>query len=124
MMKDMTTHDIHVLKAKLEEERALLEKELHTVGRINPENPDDWEPAVDAPIPAIPEMESRAAEITEFEETSSIEFELEARYNDIKRALLAIETGDFGICTVCHNPIEDARLAANPAATTCKAHMG
>ena len=118
------TRDIPTLKKKLLDEMTLLEKELRTVGRINPDNPEDWEAAVSEPVEESPEMETRAAELTEFEETSAIEFELEERYNDIKRALLAIENDSYGNCSVCGNAIEDARLLANPAATTCKAHMG
>ena len=110
-------------KSALEEELALLEKELQTVGRINPENPNDWE-ATAEPVTETAEMESVASEITDFEDRSAIEFELEERYNDIKRALGAIEAGTYGVCHVCKGAIEADRLHANPAASTCKAHMG
>jgi RNA polymerase-binding transcription factor DksA len=115
--------NISTLKNALEEELALLEKELHTVGRINPENPEDWE-ATAEPVTETAEMESVASEITDFEDRSAIEFELEERYNDIKRALKEIGEGTYGVCHTCNQPIEDDRLHANPAATTCKAHMG
>ena len=35
--------DTSRFKEKLETEKAILEKELASVGRINPENPKDWE---------------------------------------------------------------------------------
>ena len=119
----MTKRDISKFEHALNEELALLEQELKSVGRINPENPEDWEPTVDEPVTDTAEMESRASEITEFEDISSIEFELEERYNDIKKALADIKVGDYGLCHTCGKEIEEERLEANPAATTCKAHM-
>lgn len=37
----------------------------------------------------------------------------------VKRALAAIKLGKYGICEVCGNPIDQARLRAYPEATTC-----
>jgi RNA polymerase-binding transcription factor DksA len=37
----------------------------------------------------------------------------------VKRALAAIKIGKYGICEVCGNPIDKARLRAYPEATTC-----
>jgi RNA polymerase-binding transcription factor DksA len=34
-----------------------------------------------------------------------------------------MEEGKYGICKVCGEEIEEARLEANPAAETCKAHL-
>ena len=118
----MIKRDIPKLKHALAEELSLLEEELKSVGRINPENPADWEATANE-VTDTAEVESLASEITDFEDRSAIEFELEERYNDIKRALAQIETDTYGICKVCGEAIEDDRLGANPAAATCKAHM-
>ncbi len=40
----------------------------------------------------------------------------------VKRALAAIKIGKYGICQVCGNPIDKARLKAYPQATTCLEH--
>ena len=119
----MIKRDIPKLKNALAEELSLLEQELKSVGRINPENPNDWEPSVSELVTETAELEARASEITDFEERSSIEYELEERYNEIKRALAQIETDAYGICNVCGEAIEDDRILANPAAATCKKHM-
>jgi RNA polymerase-binding transcription factor DksA len=37
----------------------------------------------------------------------------------VKKALAAIKLGKYGICEVCGKPIDKARLAAYPEATTC-----
>lgn len=107
----------------LEAEQQLLTQELGSVGRINPDNKDDWEAVkADGNIDQA-EMEERAAEITDFEDRNAVEFALEERLNKIKNALQKIEEGNYGSCKVCGKPIEEARLDVNPAADTCKAHM-
>ncbi len=58
------------------------------------------------------------------ENNNGILSELEIRYNEIKKALEKINSGKgYGLCEVCNEPIDPARLEANPAATTCKKHM-
>ena len=41
---------------------------------------------------------------------------------EVKRALAAIKIGKYGICEVCGDPIDTARLRAYPQATTCLKH--
>ncbi|KKS31834.1 MAG: Transcriptional regulator, TraR/DksA family [candidate division WWE3 bacterium GW2011_GWF1_42_14] len=41
---------------------------------------------------------------------------------EVKRALAAIKIGKYGICEVCGEPIDKARLKAYPQATTCLEH--
>jgi RNA polymerase-binding transcription factor DksA len=113
----------HIYKEKLVAELALLEKELATVGRVNPENPADWQ-AVPADMDTMKADENEVADtIEEFEGNTAILKQLEIRYNEVKTALERIEAGTFGTCSVCNKPIESNRLEANPAANTCKEHM-
>lgn len=109
-------------KEALLKEQALLEKELKDIGRINPENSNDWEPVANDLNIDKAEDEERAAGIIDFEEQSAVEFTLEERWNAVKAALARIENNTYGLCRVCKNPIEDARLRANPAGETCIAH--
>ncbi|MDO8520658.1 MAG: hypothetical protein Q7S52_00920 [bacterium] len=117
-------HDTAHFKKKLLEEKALLESELATVGRINPDNPKDWEPTAAALNIDPAEEEERASEITDFEDRSSIEFSLEKRFTDVRAALERIQNETYGVCRVCKKPIEHERLEANYSADTCKAHKG
>ncbi len=48
---------------------------------------------------------------------------LETRYRNVRRALEKIEAGTYGICEISGEPIEPARLSANPAARTCQKHL-
>jgi RNA polymerase-binding transcription factor DksA len=110
-------------KELLEKELALLENELPTVGRKNPDNPSDWE-AMEKPNEAIVADEFDAADkMEEFENNRGILNQLETRLNEVKSALQRIEDGKYGVCEVGGENIEEDRLEANPAATTCKAHM-
>ncbi|OGZ13905.1 MAG: hypothetical protein A2942_02350 [Candidatus Lloydbacteria bacterium RIFCSPLOWO2_01_FULL_50_20] len=118
------TLNIEHYQKKLLEEKARLLRELKDVGRINPDNENDWEP-VAANLNIDPaEEEERAEEISDFENRSAVEFELEKRFNEIERALERIEKGTYGVCSVCQKQIEEDRLEANYSAETCKTHKG
>ena len=118
----MDTHNAD-LRKKLEDELAILVTQLKEVGRINPDNPKDWEPTAAPQNISQAEIEERASEITSFENRSAVEFELEKRFQEVERALLAITEGSYGVCTVCKESIEEARLEVNPSASTCITHM-
>ncbi|HEY0220907.1 MAG TPA: TraR/DksA C4-type zinc finger protein [Candidatus Paceibacterota bacterium] len=110
-------------KDLLEKELSILETELPTVGRKNPDNPSDWE-ATEKPNEAINADEFDVADkMEEFENNRGILNQLEVRLNEVKNALQKIEDGKYGICETGGEEIEEDRLEANPAATTCKLHM-
>ena len=114
--------DTNIFKKKLLEEKELVEKELETVGRRNPDNAADWEPVATAEeIPA--ERDEVADKLESFEENVAIVRQLESRLGEINVALNKIKNGTYGTCSVCGKEIETERLEANPAATTCKAHL-
>ncbi|MFZ2500494.1 MAG: TraR/DksA C4-type zinc finger protein [Minisyncoccia bacterium] len=110
------------LKNKLEEEKATLEAEMGNIGRKNPVVPGDWEP-----LPPETGTESDLADQADITMTgansSAIFADLEARYDTVCAALLRIEKGTYGVCEVCGGTIEEARLSANSAATTCVKHL-
>lgn len=110
-------------KEKLVEELEKVETELKTVGRINPDNPADWEPTPEKGEVLASDRDEVADSIEAFEDNAAILKQLEIRYNEIKTALAKIEKGEYGVCEVCGAKIEETRLEANPAARTCKAHM-
>lgn len=114
--------NISELKTILVAEKTQLEKELAGVGHKNPEIPGDWEPSAPDLNNPTADPNDVADSITAFEDNAAIEVELEARMLEIDSALARIEAGTYGVCRVCGEPIEDARLYANPAASTCIAH--
>ncbi|MEK7062460.1 MAG: TraR/DksA C4-type zinc finger protein [Patescibacteria group bacterium] len=122
----MNQEKINYFKGKLEEELKLLEGELQHVGKRNPRvgnDKTDWEgkPA-EFDIDSADESEV-ADKMEEYEENTALVKNLEIKYNEIKAALKKIEAGKYGLCEIGGEPIEEARLEANPAARTCKLHM-
>ena len=116
--------DYDHFKKKLEAEKETLEKELAQVGRMNPDNPSDWEavPPTDRDVSQADEN-TVADGIEGYEENNAIVNTLEARYKDIKSGLDKIKHGVYGTCQICGKEIEVQRLEANPAARTCQEHM-
>ncbi|KKW10992.1 MAG: Transcriptional regulator, TraR/DksA family [Parcubacteria group bacterium GW2011_GWA2_49_9] len=118
------TLDTTTFKKKLLTEKDLVEKELGTVGRRSPGTVGDWEPVASDRDSASPDRDEAAEKIESFEENTAIVRQLESRLGEVKDALERVENGSYGHCAVCEKEIEADRLSANPAATTCKAHMG
>jgi RNA polymerase-binding transcription factor DksA len=115
--------EIERYRTKLNEELLLLEEQLESVGRINPDDPNDWEPMASELNADSAEDEERAMEIESFEAQGAIEMKLEERLNKVKAGIERIENGTFGFCETCKAAIEEKRLLANPAATTCMTHL-
>ena len=110
-------------KQRLEEELRTVESGLAAVGRKNPQMAGGWE-ATAGGFDANPaEPEEEAQKFQEEENNEAAVKILERRLADIKHALGKIENGTYGICEISDEPIESARLEANPAARTCIAHL-
>jgi len=119
----MNKTDIQHFKEKLLKEKSLLENELNSIGRVDPEHPNDWS-ATSGDIDTDSADENEVADkFEELEENKVILNQLEPQFNEVKAALERIENGDYGICEVSGEPIEKERLEANPSARTCMKHM-
>ena len=110
-------------KTILEKEREALETQLNTLGVQDPRDPANWD-VKKAPLDIMTADPNEAADKTEeLYIDNGVLSQLEIRYRNILRALEKIETGTFGVCEVCHEPIEEDRLGVNTAARTCKTHL-
>lgn len=114
--------DLEYFKTKLTDYKEKLISELKTVGRINPENPNDWE-AVPENTEDSADPNDQADSIESYEENTATLNQLEQELFEVNEALVRIENGKYGICEVSGEEIEKERLEANPAARTCKAHI-
>lgn len=119
----ITQEQKDILKKKLLEEKNLLESELADIGSENKKT-GDWE--------AVPEQTENTSDDNEladrfedFDERAGTMHALEPRLVSIEEALRKINSDDhsYGVCSVCNNAIELERLMANPASSTCMAHM-
>lgn len=114
--------DTEKFKNLLEQEKERVEGELQNVGRINPENPADWEPTPGEWDVMRADKNEVADTYEEYEERSAVEVELENYLQDIRAALKRIEDGTYGTCKVGGEAIPEDRLEAYPAAKTCVEH--
>ncbi|HVM58953.1 MAG TPA: TraR/DksA C4-type zinc finger protein [Candidatus Paceibacterota bacterium] len=109
------------LRKSLEEEKARLESEMGSVGRKNPNVPGDWE-AVPSETGQEPDEADQADVFVSGDTNAAILADLEARYDTVVGALARMDKDEYGVCEVCGKKIEQERLEADPAATTCKEH--
>lgn len=119
----MTQEQKDTLKKLLLEEKAKLESELSAIGSENKVT-GDWE-AVPEAADGSPDDNDMADRFEDFEERSGVMNALEPRLAEVDAALMLIDSGDnsYGVCDMCGNDIEVDRMMANPAASTCVAHM-
>lgn len=117
-MEKRTDIDLDYFKDRLETEMKELVSELQSLGRINPDNPDDWE-AVQKDMNVLNTDPNEVADkMEEYEADTATLKEVETRFNLVKRSLEKLKNGTYGIDEVDGEPIPENRLKANPAART------
>jgi RNA polymerase-binding transcription factor DksA len=112
----MNKRDIESFRKKLEEEKKTLEEELSGIGQRNPNSPGGWEANAGGMEIDTADENEVADKLEELEDNAGIVTQLENHLNEVKAALERIEKGTYGSCEVCGKPMENDRLAANPAA--------
>jgi DnaK suppressor protein len=103
------------LRAKLEEEKKKLEKELSNIADPT-ENPGDFETKFDE---IGTDKDDSATEVETYVDNLAVENSLENRLKDVGDALKRMEDGTYGICENCHEEIDIKRLKIYPAARVC-----
>ncbi len=103
-------------------EKKKIEDDLAPIAQRNPDAPQDWEvkyPDMNV-MTAAPEEVADQEE--EFENRASLQIGLESQLRDINDALERINDGTYGTCAGGGEPIDEARLRANPASRNCTKH--
>ncbi|HEX3176773.1 MAG TPA: TraR/DksA C4-type zinc finger protein [Methylomirabilota bacterium] len=107
------------IRERLERERDRAIERLREMG-ISP-HLDESATAAEATAD-IGRDEGDVAQASERQDLSFMTRErLAERVNQLSAALRRLHEGDYGRCERCGRPIESARLAALPEATTCRA---
>ncbi len=114
--------DITTQKNTLLRQHEQVVGELERIAIHHPET-DDWEARFDTEVSLEADDSLMGDSIEAAEEQIATLALLETRYRNIQRALKKIDQGTYGVCELSGEPIEPARLVANPAARTCQAHM-
>jgi len=63
--------------------------------------------------------EEEATESFELEKRLALEKQIKEHLAEVEHALRKFEEGTYGLCDVCHQPIDPARLEALPEANLC-----
>ena len=109
--------DISFFKNTLEQEKVILEKELHGLGVFNATT-NQWEATPDTTESSGADANENADRFETYEERTATLSVLARRYADVVDALTKIQQGTYGICENSGTPIHEDRLRANPAART------
>ncbi len=113
----MTPTKLEYFKQRLLDEKTRLLQELKDFGQESSTQPGHFEAAY--PESGSNSEDDNALEISEYADELSIETRLEAELKDVEKALEAIERGGYGICKYCHKPIDEKRMEARPASSSC-----
>jgi DnaK suppressor protein len=107
---------INEMEAELNSQKAKLEEQLAEISTKNNKNPDDY----NASFPDFGDAEDEnAAEVTTFSNNLTLERTLESTLRDVNKALENIAAGTYGTCKYCHMDIDEKRLRARPATSSC-----
>jgi len=106
-------------KKKLLAEQKRIQDMLNRDDVVDTEIPGGHKPKFDE---VGREEGENASESEQFGNNLSITEDLEDRLMMVESALSKIENGTYGVCVVGGEEIEEARLKAEPAATTCMNH--
>ncbi len=113
----MTPEQIGYFQKRLLEDKAKLQQQLDGLGRLDPDRPGHVEVAY--PESGSNSEDDNAGEVTEYANELSIEARVSSELKDTEEALKAIERGNYGICKYCKKEIEEKRLEARPASSSC-----
>ena len=108
---------IESFKEKLENQKAMLTKELGSFATKDKNLKNNW----DAKYPNRENgnMEEEADEVQEYDNLLSLEHNLELRLKNVDLALEKIKNNAYGVCEKCGKEIGEERLQACPEARVC-----
>jgi len=101
--------DFNLLRRRLETERESLLEELKTAALV----------AERRERGSYGEEGELAAEIVEIEKGLILEKRVRDQLSEVEHALHKLDQGTYGLCDICGQPIEPARLEALPQASLC-----
>lgn len=112
----MKAQFIKEIEQKLQTEKSSLERQLAEFAAQNPKNSKDYI----AEFPNLGDKEDEnAEEVNAFSTNLTLERTLEGQLRDVESALKRIAHGEYGICKYCGKEIDEKRLNARPASSSC-----
>lgn len=65
------------------------------------------------------DVDDMASDLVEREKIQALIITLERKLEDVNHAIQQAKAGGYGICELCHNPIDPERLEIFPETTLC-----
>jgi DnaK suppressor protein len=110
-------------KKLLVAEKAQAEEDISLIGKKDEHGDWDAVPETEIINQEVPDEADMAERSEDYEErTARVNF-LEKKLTGIEKALEKIEKGEYGVCEVCGDKIDEDRLDVNPSAATCTVCM-
>ncbi len=113
----MTPEKLEYFKERLQDEQERLVQELRDLGHEDPHHAGHFE--ANYPETGGDSEDDNAQEVAEYADELSIEARAESELKDVEKALATIEKGTYGICKYCSKEIDEKRLEARPASSSC-----
>jgi DnaK suppressor protein len=108
---------IEQMKERLLADKQKLERDLNDIGSKNPDVKGEFD--VEYPESGGNSDDDNATEVTEYSDELSLKTRLEKELKDTDSALKQIDKGVYGICRYCKKDIQEKRLEARPASSSC-----
>jgi len=106
---------IKEMETELKDQKIKLEAQLAEISTKNNKTDDH-----SATFPNFGDAEDEnAAEVTDFSNNLTLERTLESTLRDVIKSLENITAGKYGICKYCKEDIDEKRLRARPATSSC-----
>ena len=104
------------IKNELETRRAQIKEQLSNFASVDPKQKDNYS----SDYPDFGEKEDEnAAEVVAFESNLSLEETLEQSLEMISYSMKKLDSGTYGLCEKCGQPIDERHLEIMPTATKC-----
>lgn len=113
----MTKTKLDHYRDLLNSEKDRLVQELKSSGNEDPNHPGHF--SAKYPESGGNSEDDNAVEIAEYADDLSVENRLEEELRDVESALKNIEAGTYGTCKYCKQAIDEKRLKARPASSSC-----
>ncbi|MBA7650061.1 RNA polymerase-binding transcription factor DksA [subsurface metagenome] len=116
--EEQVTTDFNVLRRRLETERKHLMEEFERLNTNVRQGSEGREGNL------LGKEEEKAAESFELEKRLALEKRIRDQLAEVEHALSKFDSGTYGLCDNCGQPIEPARLEALPEANLCLSCKG
>jgi len=112
----MTNTFLKDMETQLLAEEKRLRGELEEFAKQNPKNSTDYDTKF---VNLGDKEDENAEEVDQFSTNLTLERTIEASLRDVEKAIERIKKGTYGVCKYCNKQIDEKRLRARPASSSC-----